>query len=66
MNLDIANMVMNIEQTSQGFDWGNLVTALFASFFGALAAFGLNIWRENMPLQCMIFKKRRLRREEVL
>ena len=47
MNLDIANMVMNIEQTSQGFDWGNLVTALFASFFGALAAFGLNIWREN-------------------
>ena len=48
MNLDIANMVMNIGQTSQGFDWGNLVTALFASFFGALAAFGLNIWRENI------------------
>lgn len=47
MNLDIANMVMNIGQTSQGFDWGNLVTALFASFFGALAAFGLNIWQEN-------------------
>lgn len=38
---------MNIGQTSQGFDWGNLVTALFASFFGALAAFGLNIWQEN-------------------
>ena len=48
MNLDIANMVMNIGQTSQGFDWGNLWTTLFASFVGALAAFGLNIWRENI------------------
>ena len=47
MNLDIANMVMNIGQTSQGFDWGDFWTALFASFFGALAAFYLNILAEN-------------------
>lgn len=47
MNLDIANMVMNIGQTSQGFDWGNFWTALFASFFGAFTAYKFNIWREN-------------------
>lgn len=48
MNLDIANMVMNIGEASQDFDWGNFWTALFASFFGALAAFGCNIWHENI------------------
>lgn len=48
MNLDIANMVMNIGQTSQGFDWDNFGTALFASFFGALAAFGCNILQNNI------------------
>ena len=48
MNLDIADMVMNIGQTSQGFDWGNFGTTLFASFFGALAAFGCNILQKNI------------------
>ena len=48
MNLDIANMVMNIGEASQDFDWGNFWTALFASFFGALAAFGCNILQENI------------------
>ncbi len=47
MNLDIANMVMNIGEASQGFDWGNFWTALFGAGFGALAAFSLNIWQEN-------------------
>lgn len=48
MNLDIANMVMNIGQTSQGFDWGNLWTTLFASFVGAFLAFVSNIRQENI------------------
>ncbi len=48
MNLDIANMVMNIGQTSQGFDWGDFWTALFAAFFGAFAAYKLNILQENI------------------
>ena len=47
MNLDIANMIMNIGETSQGFDCGDFWTTLFGAGFGALAAFGLNIWREN-------------------
>lgn len=48
MNLEIANMVMNIGEATKGFDWGDFWTALFASFFGALAAFGCNIWQENI------------------
>lgn len=47
MNLDIANMVMNIGQTSQGFDWGNFWTALFAAGFGAWGAYGLNIRKQK-------------------
>lgn len=46
MNLDIANMVIDIGQNSQRFDWGDFWTALFAAFFGALAAFGLNILKQ--------------------
>lgn len=46
MNLDIANIVMNIGEASKGFDWGDFWTALFAAFFGALAAFGLNILKQ--------------------
>ena len=48
MNLEIANMVLNIGEATKGFDWGDFWTALFASFFGALAAFGCNIWQENI------------------
>ena len=47
MNLEIANMVMNIGEATKGFDWGDFWTALFAAFFGALAAFYLNILAEN-------------------
>ena len=48
MNLDITNMVMNIVQALQRFNWGNFWTALFGAGFGALAAFGCNIWHENI------------------
>lgn len=46
MNFNIANMVLNIGQASGGFNWGDFWTALFAAFFGALAAFGLNILQQ--------------------
>ena len=47
MNLDIANMVMNIGEASKGFDWGDFWTALFGAGFGTFTAYKLNICREN-------------------
>lgn len=42
MNFDIANLVLNIEQQSNNFEWGSFFTALFGAFFGALSAFLFN------------------------
>ena len=47
MNLDIANIVMNIGEASKGFDWGDFWTALFGAGFGAYAAYRLNIRKQN-------------------
>lgn len=43
MNLDIANMVINVGQVSKEVDWGNFWTALFAAGFGAYGAYLFNI-----------------------
>lgn len=47
MNLEIANMVMNIGEATKGFDWGDFWTALFGAGFGAYAAYRLNIHKQN-------------------